>query len=114
MDAKKGVAEDVVALYHGRDAARAARENFERTVQRRELPDEMPEVAAGDARRLIDVLVVAGFAASKREAERLIRGGGVRLDGVTADDPAAAWTATGPVVLSVGARRFVRVFPKGA
>ena len=114
MDAKKDVAEDVVALYHGRDAARAARENFERTVQRRELPDEMPEVAAGDARRLIDVLVVAGFAASKREAERLIRGGGVRLDGVTADDPAAAWTATGPVVLSVGARRFVRVFPKGA
>jgi tyrosyl-tRNA synthetase len=80
-------------------------------VQRRELPDEMTEITLGDARRLTDVLVQAGFAQSKREAERLIRGGGVRLDGVPADDPAMAWTSTKPVVLSVGARRFARVVP---
>jgi tyrosyl-tRNA synthetase len=111
IDAKKRVAEAIVALYNGNAVAKAARENFERTVQRRELPDEMTEITLRDARRLTDVLVQAGFAQSKREAERLIRGGGVRLDGVPADDPALAWTATKPVVLSVGARRFARVVP---
>jgi tyrosyl-tRNA synthetase len=111
IDAKKRVAEAIVALYNGNGVAKAARENFERTVQRRELPDEMTEITLRDARRLTDVLVQAGFAQSKREAERLIRGGGVRLDGVPADDPALAWTATEPVVLSVGARRFARVVP---
>jgi hypothetical protein len=40
-----------------------------------------------------------------------MRGGGVRLDGVPADDPAMAWDAPGPVVLSVGVRKFVRVLP---
>ena len=111
MDAKKRVAEAIVALYHGSAAAKAARENFERTVQRRELPDEMTEITLRDAHRLTDVLLQAGFAQSRREAERLVRGGGVRLDGVPADDPAMAWTATGAVVLSVGARRFARVVP---
>jgi tyrosyl-tRNA synthetase len=111
IDAKKRVAEAIVALYNGSTSAKAARENFERTVQRRELPNEMTEITLHDARRLTDVLVQAGFAQSKREAERLIRGGGVRLDGVPADDPALAWTATKPVVLSVGARRFARVVP---
>jgi tyrosyl-tRNA synthetase len=111
IDAKKRVAQAIVALYNGDDAAKAARENFERTVQRRELPDEMTEITLRDARRLTDVLVQAGFAQSKREAERLIRGGGVRLDGVPADDPAMMWTSTVAVVLSVGARRFARVLP---
>jgi tyrosyl-tRNA synthetase len=111
MDEKKRVAEEIVAIYHGGDAAANARENFERTVQRRELPSEMPEVVAKDVRRIVDVLTLAGFAQSRREAERLIRGGGVRLDGVPVDDPATPWSATEAVVVSVGARRFVKVLP---
>lgn len=111
MDEKKRVAEELVALYHGADAARTARENFERTVQRRELPAEMTELSAGGARRLSDVLVLAGFAQSRREAERLVLGGGVRLDGAAVRDPSMAWTATNPVVLSVGSRRFARILP---
>jgi tyrosyl-tRNA synthetase len=110
IDEKKQLAASIVARYHGESAAHAARERFEATVQRRELPSEMAELHAGAARRVSDVLVLAGFAKSKREAERLIQGGGVKLDGtVVASD--APWTATAPVALSLGARRFVRVLP---
>ena len=111
MDEKKRLAQEVVARYHGADAAKSAREYFERTVQRKELPAEMPEIAAGGARRLADVIVAAGFAESKRAAERLISGNGVRLDGTIVSDPKSAWTATQAAVLSVGSRRFVRVLP---
>ena len=58
------------------------------------------------------LLVKAGFAASKREAERLISGNGVKVDGIVVNDPRAAWTATEPAVLSVGSRKFVRVLPQ--
>jgi tyrosyl-tRNA synthetase len=111
MTEKKRLAEEIVALYHGAEAATAARERFEATVQRRELPTEMPELLAGPAKRLSDLLVLAGFAQSRREAQRLVLGGGVKLDGVACTDPELSWTNRGPVVLSVGSRRFVRVLP---
>jgi tyrosyl-tRNA synthetase len=113
MDAKKRLAEDIVARYHGAQAAREAREYFERTVQRKEIPTEaIAEMNAGDARKVADLLVAAGFAESKRAAERLIAGNGVKVDGVVVSDPRASWSETAPAVLSVGSRKFVRVMPK--
>jgi tyrosyl-tRNA synthetase len=112
MSEKKRLAEDIVALYHGRDAARAAREYFERTVQRKELPtDNVPEIRVGEARKVSQIIVAAGFAESKRAAERLISGNGVKVDGILVGDPNAQWTAAQPAVLSVGSRKFVRVLP---
>lgn len=111
MEEKKKIGQELVALYHGADAARAARERFESTVQRRELPGEMPDVRAGDARKLVDLIVLAGFARSKREAERLIHGGGVKLDGIVVTASDLSWTVKNPVVLSVGARKHARILP---
>jgi len=111
MDEKKRIAEDLVALYHGRDAARAARDFFERTIQRGEIPAEMPELALDGRTKLADLLVAAGFAESKRAATRLIGEGAVRVNGTVVTDPNARWTAGGPGVLQVGSRKFVRIIP---
>ena len=112
MDEKKQLAQEIVARYHGREAAAAARDYFERTVQRKEIPtDDVPEMNAGDCKRVTDMLVRAGFAASKREAERLVAGGAVKVNGDVVSDQKQAWTFTEPVVLSVGSRRFVKVLP---
>ncbi len=111
--AKKDLATAIVARYHGPAQARAAREGFEATHQRRELPADMPEIEAAPGwRTLGDALTGCGFAASKREAERLVTGGGVKLDGVIASDAREPWTRREPVVLSVGTRRFVRISPR--
>jgi tyrosyl-tRNA synthetase len=113
MDAKKEVAEAIVARYHGAAAARAARDRFERTVQRGELPQEMPTIdASPEWRTIADALLAARFSASRREAERLIAGGGVKLDGIPVTDTRQSWKAAAkPTVLSVGTRRFVRIVP---
>ena len=111
MDEKKRIAEDLVTRYHGADAARAAREWFERTIQRGEIPAEMPELPRAGRERVTDLLLAAGFADSKRAAQRLIAEGGVRIDGRVVGDPAARWPADGPAVLQVGSRKFVRVLP---
>jgi tyrosyl-tRNA synthetase len=115
MEEKKRIAQDIVARYHDPDAAARAREYFERTVQRREIPSgELDEIEAGECKRLAEVLVKAGFAQSRRAAERLISANAVKLDGDVVHDPNAQWSAAGPVVLSVGSRRFVRVLPRDA
>ena len=111
MDEKKRIAEEVVALYHGREAAGAARDWFERTIQRGEIPTEMPELPLAGREKLVDVIVAAGFAESKRAAQRLIAEGAVKIDGVPVTDPAARWTVAGPAVLQVGSRKFVRIVP---
>jgi len=111
MDEKKRIAEDLVALYHGHDAARAARDWFERTIQGGEIPADMPELTLAGREKIADLLVAAKFADSKRAALRLIAEGGVRVDGSVVTDPAARWTARGPGVLQVGSRKFVRVIP---
>jgi tyrosyl-tRNA synthetase len=113
MVAKKDLAESIVARYHGEAEAKGARERFEATVQRGEIPSDVPEIAANPAwRHIADVLVASGFAASKREAERLVAGNAVKIDGTAVADPRQPWTAAAsPVVVSVGTRRFVRVVP---
>ncbi len=110
MIAKKDLAQEIVARYHTQTEALAARERFEATVQRGELPSDMREIAAGVAWRTVaDALVACGLCASKREADRLVAGNGVKLDGIPVVDPRQPWQNGAPVVLSVGSRRFVRV-----
>ncbi|HEX3469249.1 MAG TPA: tyrosine--tRNA ligase [Candidatus Elarobacter sp.] len=111
MDAKKQIAHDLVALYHGAEAARAARAWFEGTIQRGEIPAEMPELPRGGREKLVELVTAAGFADSKRAAQRLIAEGAVKVDGTPVTDPAARWTASGPAVLQVGSRKFVRIVP---
>jgi tyrosyl-tRNA synthetase len=113
MDEKKRIAAAVVTLYHGADAARAAREHFERTIQRGELPEDIPEQHLAGARSVVDVMLAVGFAESKRAASRLLAEGAVKIDGAAVTDPRAAWPASDAAVLQVGARKFVRVLAKG-
>ena len=113
MLAKKDLAEAIVTMYHGPAEAHSARERFEATVQRGEIPADVPEIAADPAwRHIAAALVGCGFAASKREAERLIAGNAVKVDGKVITDPRQPWSIGAvPVVISVGSRRFARVTP---
>ncbi|HVR46393.1 MAG TPA: tyrosine--tRNA ligase [Candidatus Binatia bacterium] len=113
MEEKKRLAEEIVTRYHGAPAAAGAREFFERTVQRKEIPTEsLPEIDLGECKRVAEVVVKAGFAESRRAAERLISGNAVKIDGRPVSDPNAPWLAAAPAVLSVGSRRFARVLPR--
>ncbi len=107
MDAKKRLAETITSIFHGPAEAEAAREYFESTFQRRQIPDEMPEHALDGASALVDVMVEAGLAASKGEARRLVQQGGVQVNGERVED---ASTSVGPGdELRVGRHRFLRL-----
>jgi tyrosyl-tRNA synthetase len=111
--AKEAMARRIVAELHGEEAAAAAAEGFRRVFSEGEEPEEMAErELPGDGRaRLVDVMVELGFAESKSVARRLVRQGGVTLDGMKVEDETMALTgAPGAIsVLRVGRRQFARL-----
>ncbi len=106
MAAKKLLARTIVTEFWGEQAAREAEEGFERTVQRGEMPDDIPLFAIDGHETLLDVVVAAGLAPSKREARRLFDQNAVSLDGSPATHDAAPRAGA---VVQVGKRRWLRL-----
>ncbi len=115
MKAKRKLARQLVAQYHGEDAARMAEDEFSRVFSKGELPDDMPEVflTAGDLVNgmisVVALMVRSGLVSSNSEARRLIEQGGVRLDDRRVVDPIGEIAPSDGMVLRVGKRRFARV-----
>lgn len=107
-DAKVALAKEITTRFHSAAAADAAEQDF---INRSKggVPDEIPEVSLSGAPLGIGAMLKqANLAPSTSEANRLIDGGGVRVDGCTVSDKALKLPA-GTYVVQVGKRRFARV-----
>ena len=112
-EAKRELGRRIVDRFHGEGAGAEAEAAFNRVFVERAAPEEMDELAleAGNGAVSLPALIGAGFGVSASEARRLIKQGGVRLDGepVAADVLELPREALTGRVLQVGKRRFVRL-----
>lgn len=112
-DLKMHMAKYLISLYHSSDAAIKAEEAFITRFQKREIPDDIPEIVlkAGERYVVTDLMTSHELAPSRNEARRLIQGGGVKLNGekVTDQDAQYTFNAGTSVVLQVGKRKFLRL-----
>ena len=114
-DVKVRFAGEIVARFHGAQAAAKAKEEFEQRFREGALPENMPEVAvhAPEGAILIGPLLKqAGLTPSTSEAQRMIEQGGVKLDGERVSDKALKVPAGRTLVAQVGKRRFARITVK--
>lgn len=117
MAAKKRLAREIVRLYHGEEAAARAEREFDRVFSRRELPENLPVVYVDKSAlaepsgkvRAYKLVVALGLSPSSSEANRLIRQGAVKVDGVKVSDPADELELSQGMVVQVGRRRFAAV-----
>jgi tyrosyl-tRNA synthetase len=113
MDVKMRLAEEVIAGFHGEEAARKAAENFQRVFRDRQPPAEaeVQRISRGPAKKLVTLLAELKLAPSKNEAGRLIEQGGVEIDGVRVDDPRKDMDLGKPTefLLRVGKKKFLRI-----
>ncbi|MFM7323148.1 MAG: tyrosine--tRNA ligase [Armatimonadota bacterium] len=110
MDAKHRLAAEIVTLYHGADAARAAGEEWRRIHSARQFPADAPVVVVDDASvPIVGLIVQCGFAASNGEAKRLVEQGGVRLDGEKVSDPRAIVSIRDGAEFQVGKKSYARL-----
>src|SRR6266511_5369173 len=107
MDFKMRLAREIVAQFHGPNAASGAEAEWIKRFREREIPDEIPEHVISAPITIVDLLAEAKLVASKSEARRLIDGGGVRVDGEKVEGYDLALSPESPVVVQVGRRKFV-------
>ena len=111
MELKKRLAGEITRQFHSGQEARRAEEEFERVVQRGEVPEDIEEyplsVVIAGGTSTSEVLVRTSAAKSRSEAKRLIVQGAVEVDGckVSSED---VHLQDGSIV-KVGRRRFIRI-----
>ena len=107
-DAKVALAKEITTRFHSAAAAQEAEQDF---INRSKggVPDEIPDVLLSGAPLGIGALLKqAQLAPSTSEANRLIDGNGVRVDGSVVTDKGLK-LAAGTYVVQVGKRKFARV-----
>jgi tyrosyl-tRNA synthetase len=113
MDVKMRLAQEVIAGFHGQEAARKAAENFQRVFRDRQAPAEaeVQRIPRGPARKLVALLAELKLVPSKNEGIRLVEQGGVEIDGLRVEDARKDLDLSKPAefLLRAGKKKFLRV-----
>src|SRR3990167_3395610 len=76
-DLKMKLAFQITAEYHSEQKAKEAEENFINTFQKKEIPENMPEIVAQKGDSLADIIVLNKILPSKSEWRRLVEANAV-------------------------------------
>ncbi|MEW6140379.1 MAG: tyrosine--tRNA ligase [Thermodesulfobacteriota bacterium] len=110
MQIKKALAFSIVEEYHDAASAARAEEHFEKVVQRKEIPDQIPLLSFTETTIPLLDLIARCASISKTEARRLVDQGAVKLEGEKLSDSTQEITVGAEEkTLQVGKRRFFRV-----
>jgi tyrosyl-tRNA synthetase len=110
MDGKKGLAEELVARFHGSEAAQGARDYFETRYQKRSMPKDIKKrFSAPEPIWICQLLAdVLQFAKSRGDARRLIAQGAVKVDGQVITDVNFQFDGDVHQILEVGKNRIAQ------
>ena len=111
-DVKFELADEIVARFHDRASAKAAKAEFIARFQKGAMPEDIEEVSVASrdgGLGLAHLLKEAGLVGSTSEAFRMIKQGAVRIDGERIEDRDLEVDAGTTHVYQVGKRRFARV-----
>ncbi len=110
-EVKKQLARELTARFHSHDEAAAAEENFEKVFQKKETPDEIPEIRIKESGPvwLPQLLVNASLVKSTSDGRRMIKQNAVAVNGEKIKDENATVQPVGEVLIKVGKRRFCKV-----
>ncbi len=111
-DFKFDLAQEIVARFHGLQSARGALDSFRMRFQKGAIPNDLELKALSvpdDGYQIANLLKDAGLTSSTSESYRMLKQGGVRIDGEKVIDSKLRLTAGTTQVYQVGKRKFARV-----
>jgi tyrosyl-tRNA synthetase len=106
MTLKKLLARELITQLYGEKEAAEAAAYFEKTVQNKEVPEDIMEYLLENDTSCSQLLAQSGLCASRSEAVRLIKQGAVTINGKKISD--ANETVSKGVTIKVGKRRYLR------
>ena len=117
-DLKSQLGQTIVSDFWGEEEAKKAVQEFERVFKHKEVPEKIEEIEirSGEAKRiedisLIELLVDRSIFSSRGEAKRMIRQGGVYIDGQRIEDISIKidLTQKSEFILKIGKRKFYKL-----
>lgn len=108
-DIKKELASQLARELYDQKSAQKAKDDFEKTVQNKEIPDDIPKLTFYDRFTITEALMASDFIKSRSEAKRLIDQGAVSLNGKKVHN---LDFAVEKGILRVGKKRFVKLVVK--
>lgn len=116
MKYKKMLAFEIVKQLDTKNYAIEAQENFEKTVQGKELPSDIPKLIFPKSfisnATITDALEKSEMVHSRSEAKRVIEQGGIAVYDAKITDPntlIAPLTRSGEIIIKVGKRKIVKI-----
>lgn len=111
-DVKYELAGIITALYHGEEEMKAARNFYDQAFSKGAIPDDVPETALLEEKAtlgaLIPLLKDQGLIQSRNEFLRLLKQGGVQLEGEKIGMEALEQEVAAGSVLKIGKKKFLR------
>jgi len=102
-DTKRWLAKEIISLYHPAEEAEAADAEWMRVVSQGSVPTDIPEVNVGTGSiNVVELIVKAGLAPSKREARRFVTQNALAIDGETISDPTATIEIVSGKTIKIG------------
>ncbi len=109
-DLKMILAQKIVTIYHNQTKATEAENHFINIFQKRNLPEDIPEVNLESTTwNPIDLLITLNLTNSKSEARRLIEQGALEINAQRVLNHKEALLLKEKNIIQVGKRKFVRV-----
>ena len=108
---KENLAIEIITRYHNAEAALKAQAEFAKVFSKDELPSEIEEFTKQAGIWVALAMQECGLCASNSEAMRLIKQGGVKINGEKLEDSKLN-LSVGEYILQVGKRKFAKVIVK--
>jgi tyrosyl-tRNA synthetase len=114
-ECKQKLGRMMVEWFYDEDAAQAAQDQFNQVYARKELPDDMPEVLISSDKLeggniwIIALLDEAQLISSRSDGRRLVKGGGVQINGEKIEDENFQVTPAEGMVLKAGKHKFAKL-----
>lgn len=111
-DIKLQLADVITKLYHGEEKAIAAREYFKVAFQKKAIPENVPELILDldkdTIENVIPLLVSSGLVQSKSEFIRLVKQGGIYIEGEKLLEDDLKRVLINGDVMRIGKKRFIK------
>jgi tyrosyl-tRNA synthetase len=117
-DVKKRLAREIVKLYHRQSAAITAEEEFEKVFKNKLYPEEIKEleikkdILKDGKRGIVNLVKDSEILGSTGEAIRMVRQGGVRVNGKKISDPHIDLTVKDGMIIKIGRLNFIKLVIK--
>lgn len=107
-DIKLKLAFEITKIYHGEEKANIAREQFEKTFSKKEIPDELEKISTSKGQKLSAVLLDQNIVSSIGEFKRLVSEGAVKLNGTESIED-FNFELQESAVFKIGKKKFIQI-----